>query len=49
MAIEKSTVLEAGFPEDAALTEIGFFENLYRRRVAFEKYEHGRTVPEWLR
>ena len=33
MAIDKLSVLEAGFPEDAALLEAGFFENLHRSRV----------------
>lgn len=35
MAIDKVTVLETGFPEDATLTEAGFFENLHRCRVVF--------------
>ena len=33
MAINKLSVLEAGFPEDAALMEACFFENLHRCRV----------------
>lgn len=35
MAIDKAAVLEAGFSEDAAPMEAGFFENLYRCRVIF--------------
>ena len=35
MAINKLSVLEAGFPEDAALMEAGFFENFHRCRVIF--------------
>ena len=35
MAINKLAVLEAGFPEDAALMEAGFFENFHRCRVIF--------------
>ena len=30
MTIDKLAVLEAGFPEDAALMEAGFFENIPR-------------------
>lgn len=30
MAIDKPAILETGFPEDAALTEAGFFEKLPR-------------------
>lgn len=33
MAINKLSVLEAGFPEDAAFMEASFFENLHRCRV----------------
>ena len=33
MAIDKLAVLEAGFPEDIALMEAGFFENLHQCRV----------------
>ena len=35
MAINKLSVLEAGFPEDAALMEANFFENFHRCRVIF--------------
>lgn len=35
MAIDKAAVLEAGFSEDAALMETGFFENFHRCRVIF--------------
>ena len=30
MAIDKPAVLEAGFPEDVALMEAGFLENILR-------------------
>lgn len=33
MAIDKLAVLETGFPEDAALMETDFFENLHQCRV----------------
>lgn len=35
MAIDKAAVLEAGFSEDAALMETGFFENFHRCQVVF--------------
>lgn len=35
MAINKLTVLEAGFSEDAALPETSFFENFHRCWVVF--------------
>lgn len=33
MEIDKAAVLKAGFSEDAALMETGFFENLHRCQV----------------
>lgn len=49
MAVNKLSVLEAGFPEDAALMEVSFFEDLHRCRVIIVNMAWIRTMLELFR